>query len=414
MTDAVTKSNSPRVDFLKCTSAGVLYYCLTSLVAVLGVAFGHDFVNVARLNPLSNRKDCLAAFANWDGGSYVRILIEGYKKPDTGQPQETPFFPAYPLLGRCLVWATGLRPELALLIVSHLCLAAAFVVAFAYVRLRFPDPSDAVLPGFVLLSLGLFPPGCFFRMAYTESPFLLLMILVFYGMERQWPLLLIALLAGAASSVRAVGLALVPAFALHLWHRSPRLASFAVRGTVLGPLACWGILAYMLYQEMAFGDPLVFYRSEMAFRARPEESVGNKLFSDLTLEPILSVFDPSDPGYWMRVDFQWNPLFSLPLANPLFVVAAIVVLGFGIREHCLTGPEITAAFFLLLIPYVSKGGALYMTAQARFVAVVFPLYIVLGRLLARLPAPLLAAFAALSAFFLGAYAALFAAWHAIY
>jgi hypothetical protein len=136
-----------------------------------------------------------------------------------------------------------------LLIVSHLCLATSFVLAFAYVRLRFPDPSRAGLPGFVVLALGLFPPTMFFRMAYTESLLLLFILLVFYGMVRCWPLWVIALLAGTASSVRAVGVALAPAFALHLWQRSPRMASFIGRATVLGPLACWGIIAYMLYQS---------------------------------------------------------------------------------------------------------------------------------------------------------------------
>jgi hypothetical protein len=317
-------------------------------------------------------------------------------------------------VGRCLAWATGWRPELALLVVSHLCLAATFVLAAAYVRLRFPGPSHAELPGFVLLALGLFPPTCFFRMAYTESLFLLLTVLGLYGMERRWPLAVIALLVGAASAVRAVGVALAPAFVVHLWQRSPRPTAFAGRAAVLGPVACWGIVAYMVYQQAAFGDPLVFYHSEIGFRLRPEESLGRKLLSDVTLEPIWSVFDPSAPGYWQQADYQWNPLFSLSVANPLYLLGAVVLLAVGVRKRWLTGPEITAALFLLLIPYVSKGGALYMAAMARFVAVVFPLYIILGRLLARIPAPLAAACAALSAFFLGAYSALFAAWHAVY
>ncbi len=356
--------------------------------------------------------DLLAAFANWDGQVYDRILNEGYSSEPRGSPA-TAFFPAYPLLGRGLVWATGLRSELALLIVSHLCLAATFVMAAAHVRLRFPGPSHAELPGFVLLALGLFPPTCFFRMAYTESLFLLLTVLVFYGMERHWPLLAIALLAGAASSVRAVGLALVPAFALYVWQRVPRPRSFAGRAAVLVPVACWGMLAYMTYQWAAFGDPLLFYHSELSFRFRPDESLSRKLLSDLTLEPLWSVFDPSAPGYWKRASHQGNPLFSLPLANPLYLLSAVIFLAIGVCKRWLTGPEIAAAFFLLLIPYFGKGGANYMAGMGRFVAVVFPMYLILGRLLASLPTPLAAACGALSAFFLGAYSALFAVGHAV-
>jgi hypothetical protein len=52
--------------------------------------------------------------------------------------------------------------------------------------------------------------------------------------------------------------------------------------------------------------------------------------------------------------------------------------------------------------------------MGRFTAVVVPMYLVLGRLLARLPAPLAAALLCLSGFFLAAYAALFAAWHRVF
>ncbi len=39
------KELSPRpVNILECMSTGLLYYYLTSLVVVLGVVFGHDFV----------------------------------------------------------------------------------------------------------------------------------------------------------------------------------------------------------------------------------------------------------------------------------------------------------------------------------------------------------------------------------
>jgi hypothetical protein len=413
MTNPSAKPDLARVDFLECATTGLLYYYLSSLVVVVGVVFGHDFVEPPKANPLSKRRDYVATFANWDGDWFERILRKGYSL-DPSQRPGTAFFPAYPLLGRFVTWTTGCDPDLALLIVSHLSLAATFVLAAAYVRLRFPGPSHAALPGFVLLALGLFPPGCFFRMVYTESLFVLLTILVLYGMERRWPLLVIALLAGASSSVRAVGLALVPALAFHLRQRSPRWTSFAVRGAVLGPLACWGILAYVLYQQVAFGDPLVFYRTEIGMRRTPEEGLGRKLLSDVTLKPIWSVFDPSCPSYWQAMDVQTNPLFSIPFANPLYFLAGVLLLAVGVWKRWLTGPEIMTALFLLLIPYVSKGGANSMLGMSRFVAAVFPLYIVLGRLLACLPAPLAAAAAAVSTLFLGAYSALFAAWHTVY
>jgi hypothetical protein len=413
MTSTAEKPRPAPTDWFGCLGYALFYYSLTSVVVVLGVVFGNEFVERPGAIPFGKRGNALAAFARWDGEWYTRIVTEGYTQSPEGR-RATVFFPAYPLLGRCLAWATGWRPEMALLVVSHICLVVTFVLAGAYSRLRFPAPDHAAIPGFVLLALGLFPPSCFFRMAYTESPFLLLTVLVFYGMERRWPLGMIAVLVGAASSVRAVGVALAPAFAVHLWQRSPRMASFVWRIAVLGPPTCWGILVYMLYQQAAFGDPLLFFHAESGYRLRPEESMGQKVWSDITLEPIWSVFNPNSPGYWVRWDLQRNPLFSLFLANPLYLLGAMVLLTVGVRKHWLNGSETTAALFLLLIPYVSKGGAIYMAGMARFVAGVFPLYLVLGRLLTGLPAPVAAACAALSAVFLGAYSALFAAWHAVF
>ena len=53
-------------------------------------------------------------------------------------------------------------------------------------------------------------------MAYTEALFLFLTILCLYGMERRWPLVVIALLIGLTTAARLVGVALIPPFILHV------------------------------------------------------------------------------------------------------------------------------------------------------------------------------------------------------
>jgi len=52
-----------------------------------------------------------------------------------------------------------------------------------------------------------------------------------------------------------------------------------------------------------------------------------------------------------------------------------------------------------------------LAGMGRFAAVVVPVYLVLGQLLARLPPAGAALAAGLSGFLLGAYSALFAAWY---
>jgi hypothetical protein len=398
------------VNARECLVAGALFYSLTSLIAVVGAIAGYELIPVPSDDPTAQKGDLLDSFTNWDGKWYKRIAAEGYRQREPVD-RALAFFPAYPLLARWVAQATGMRTELALVVVAHGALLAVFVLTAAYVRRRYPKgPSDA-LPECVLLALGLTPAAFFFRMAYTESLFVLLFVLALYGMESRWPLVLIALFVGAASAVRAVGVALIPGFLLHVWGRSPGARTALVRMALLAPLAGWGIAAYGLFQLVHFGDPLLFVKAEATFTNRHDGSMGDKFLSDLTGATAWRVFDPSSVHFWERSDTTHNPLFSLSFANPLYFGAGLLLLVLGIRKRWLNRVEATVSVLLLLIPYFTKGYALSMAGTARFTSAVFPLYLVLGNLLVRLPAPLAAGFLAVSGFFLGLYSALFAAWY---
>jgi hypothetical protein len=381
------------------------------MLVVVAVVFGHDLLTLSK-HPLAKRRDALHAFANWDGEWYERIVTSGYFY-DPARPSSVAFFPAYPLLARGLVSVTGIRSALALVIVAHASLIAAFVLTLAYVRRRYPEGCPD-LRQYVLLSLGLFPTALFFRMAYSESLFVFLSVLCLYGMERRWPLVALALLIGVATAARPVGVALLPPFVLHVWHRSASGRQFLVRLTWLLPLSVWGLAAYMGYQWAAFGEPLAFIKTQANWRMYRPDSLTEKVIALATLKPVWGALTPTAPGYWLRHTFYPNPFASLSLMNPLFFVTAVVLLAVGWRRRWLSAYESLLACFLLLIPYVSSSYEMHMAGMGRFVAAVFPLHLVLGQILARLRGPLAALVAAVSACFLALYAALFAAWYQIY
>ena len=83
----------------------------------------------------------------------------------------------------------------------------------------------------------------------------------------------------------------------------------------------------------------------------------------------------------------------------------------GARKSWLTGPEIVLSLLLLAIPYVTRAYEMCMASHARFAAVVFPAYIVLGRLLG--PRPPWVTWAVIGAFtmMLMTWTALYAAGH---
>jgi hypothetical protein len=397
-------------DLRRAFFSGIACYSLTSTVVILGVLVGQTLLKPGQ-HRRPERQDMVTAFAAWDGNWYGLIASGGYKYNPNG-PSRVNFFPVYPMLGTLLARLTGLDPVLALLLISQLSLAAAFSLAAAYLRPRFPE-APAASTDYVLLSMGLFPPTLFFRMAYTESFFLLLIVLVLYGMERKGSLLGLTLLIGLATGTRLAGLALLVPFVVHVWHRSLSLGSLITRMALLMPLACWGVLAFMFYTWFAFGKPLAFVEAVGWWRHRPPVPWEEKLIDLATLEPIWSLFDPASPIYWgRREDAGLGPL-CYGLMDPLFFVLVAVLVLVGTLNRWLTTYEILLAVALLLIAYIGRGHEVGMAASGRYAAVVFPAYLTLGRLLICFRPLVVMSILAVCAFLLGMYSAMFTAWYPV-
>jgi hypothetical protein len=387
---------------------GLTYYFLTSVIVALGVLLGVEYLEQSSSQ---GHKFQYAgeAYANWDGQWYKKITKSGYNYT-VGSYSSVAFFPAYPLLARWLVLTTGLRPEIALIVVANAFLIVLFCLSARYIQLRFPG-SPRRLTEYALLSMGLVPTSFFFRMAYSESMFMALIVLTLYAMTRRWPLTIVAAIIGLATATRPLGVGLIPSFVLHLWHTSSTKRAFATKIVLLLPITCWGLAAYMAYQYAAFGDALAFVRTQSNWKHRPSPSVGNKVVALATGEPIRSLYNPSSSGYWARSTRHRDPIFSLRVADPLYFIGAIALVVFGASKSWLSGYEILAAAALLLIPYVTTGYEQYVQSIGRYSAAVFPVYLVTGRLLCDTPSPIVAAVASLSGFFLGVYSAMFAAWY---
>lgn len=384
-----------------------LIYIITFLIVFLGVVLGyyhlpetphHGFFQTP------HHIDLLATFANWDGQWYAHIACKGYNyNPHT--MSSVAFFPAFPLLGRGVSWLLGCDADVALFLVANLCFLLSLAGLLAYEQVRFGSISQWP----AALMMALFPIGFFFRMAYSEALFVLLALLVFYGSRRCWPIVLLAVLSGLATATRAVGLALAPVVSLTVWQRFTGWRRWLLLAALL-PLSAWGLAAYIGFQYIQFGEPLAFIKAQESWRQRPPVAKGEELLAVLALEPIFDTYDPASPGYWRRFDHQLTPPFSLQFANPLYFLMAVFLIVLGAWRKWLSLPEVVFAVAVLGISYVSRGYAGCMTGQARYALVVFPVYMVLGRLCTIFPSYLSVGLMALSGFLLGIYAALFAGW----
>jgi hypothetical protein len=240
-------------------------------------------------------------------------------------------------------------------------------------------------------------------MPYSESTFLCFALMAFLGMAKRWHPLLIAFVIGLATASRPVGVALLLPFGWRLWKDcvSP-LQRVQVAGYVL--FALWGLMAYVAYQKWEFDDGVAFARTQQHWSTRTSVSTGDKLLSLGSLEPIWTVY-VGDTSHWMR---DSTPVFSLEFLNPIYFLLAVGCVAWGAWRKALTMEETLFAAGVLLIPYLTKGYEWGMLSHARFAAVAFPIYIVMGQALAALPRPVASALVAISGFFMASYATLFA------
>jgi hypothetical protein len=409
-----------------------LYY-LTLLPVVLGVCFGvdylirreyYDFPGFAISQP--PRGDYLDACANWDGVWYADIARQGY----TFDPQEGSyviFFPGFPLLGRALSRLTGVEETGALVFVANLSLFGSIVMFRAYLRHRYSGCSERVVDLATVLLLTL-PSGVFFRLAYSESLFLLCMLLGMYGIARGWTPWISAVAFGAATGVRAVGIGLIVVWAWYAWRYTKRdsLHAFEEGGGLLWsrlgrlcrvlaalPVSAWGLCGYMYYLWAKFGDGLIFQSHHAQFDALSNVPMVEKLVHVVTLEPMWSVYTGRFPIHWSSHEAVLNPIFTLRFMNPLFFGLSVVLTVIGVLRRWLSVDEAVLCAVMLGIPYVTKGHDGGMLGMARYSSVVFPTTMVMALLLVRLPECarwlIVALFTTLVAF----YAALFAAWHIV-
>jgi hypothetical protein len=397
-------------------------YLAGTLVVVLGVAFGRGYL----ANPVgSPPASFIDSFGRWDGTYYVGIARNGYdlrRDPFTQRVQQSSihFWPLFPLAGRAVTALTGLAPEYSLVLVANLCFAAALALLGRYVGLR-AGPGGAGARTAALLAVAFLPAGLFFRMAYTESLFLLLCLAQLHLVERRANPLAVAALAGLAILTRPTGVALLLPLVVSLFERGYNRWRLAGWLGICLPLALSGWVAFLFYCDRTFGDPLVAIRDRTElWRMRDRIALDDKVARLLSLEPVWEIFLPGTQSYW--ADYcpfkEASPyrqvLFVLYPLNPIYFLGGLALLGVGALRGWLNRAEVLLALALLLIPYLTQGYETKMVSLARYTSVAVPLYLVLGRLLARVPPAPAGAAVALAGLFLAAFAGEFASGYISY
>jgi hypothetical protein len=284
---------------------------------------------------------------------YIDIARSGYFFSAV-EPSSMGFFPFYPML----IWLASFvfwDFRIAGIVVAHVCFLIAALLLNALINHEYDDQRiNRIAVTFLMFG----PASFFFSHAYSEPTFLMLATGAFLAaVRRQW---LIACLCGMClSATRNIGIFIsVPLFLEYLrqiWSAGfdwrplfhPRILMFA--------LIPGGLALFFLYSYFAFGDPLAYVKATAVWGrtfAPPWRTIGNA---------------QNYPPFWIA---YW-------LIGLLMGLAAYVA-GLFLR--------IRASYMIyasLLIGVYLCGNSL--EAIARYMTVVFPLFIAVALLAVRFP-----------------------------
>jgi hypothetical protein len=306
---------------------------------------------VTPASPRWNLNDpLLQPLFRWDAGWYLNIAEYGYTYDgDPTHEQNVVFFPLYPLTCRLCHALTGLSIPLCAVVLSNVMfligLAALYVLT---TRELGPEAARCTI-----LLLAFFPTSLFFSTMYTEA-FALAFSVLAYTAFRQQRFITGGIWSGLASATRLPGILLVVPL---LFAGFPYLQDRRKRWRVIlaGVLAMSGVLAFLLFLWMAFGDPLANFRvQQQAPGWRRQFALPFHGMKTGLKQTFSAHFSPTPVDAWLAILFT-----ALTCALPWYLPASYTVYS----------------LLSLALPLCTTAG---IWSFSRYASVIFPVFMLLG------------------------------------
>ena len=296
------------------------------------------------------------AWSNFDGEHYLSIARNGYEQG------EQAFFPLYPLLIRTVGTIFGgdlISLNLAGLIISNFALLFALYGIYKLLELDFEEK----IVRLAIITLLLFPTSFYLGAVYTESLFLALSIWAFYfARKRNW--FWASFLGMFAAGTRIIGVLLFPIFWIEALQGKGKKIEIKYLWLFLIPL---GILAYMYYLKIRWGDPFVFLKTLPGFGE--QRSATPIILPQVFYRYIFKILPNLDYSYFPAT---FSTLMEF-IVSILFIVVSV---------WALFRARLSYALFLLggyLLPTLSGS----FSSLPRYVLALFPAFLLFAKYLAK-------------------------------
>ena len=289
----------------------------------------------------------LDLFYRWDGRWFMSVVNNGYVYTPGRHLSNVVFFPLYPLLIKVTTFVVR-DLKIAGFLISNIALIAALVFLVKLIRLDYPGSDIA---GRAVRFALVFPASLYFSVVYSEGLFLALAAgCLYYARLRKWAPA--SILGGLLALTRSLWvLVFIPLLIEYLdidWGRF-RLSLRKIRPDILWLLLVpAGLLSYMTFLYLKFGDPLLFLKAHAQW--------GRKI------API-----------WSTVQsYKHFPNFyRVVFIATLVVFLALIVYGFLLRLRLSYFSFILANFAIIM-------SSALIEAIPRYLAAVVPIYLVLA------------------------------------
>lgn len=305
-------------------------------------------------------------FARWDSGYYLHIAQYNYNPSGT----ERAFFPLYPILIRFVSDISGLSIISSGIIVSILCFLAACLFMYRWVMIDY-KPETAFLS---VIWLCCFPMTFFFVSCYACGLFLMLSVSSIY-FARRGQFIASGVAIALAGATRPTAFLLAIPFLAEFWQQKifsrKQFLNMGI-GAIIAPM---GLLGYSLFLIKISGNTNVFAGYSSIQSAEWQRYI---TWPWITLYDGVkaALFGSGINSDWFSKAIVWHDL--------LYAIAGMAAAIYGLFRLRLSN-----ALFLLfsmIFFYANHGPQGYaFWSIPRYIAALFPIYLILALVTNRLP-----------------------------